>query len=63
MPDQHEVTMSALGFLRRWRIAIALCGGSLAGGALLDLFHAAPAVAVATSAGVTAGLFLALSRA
>lgn len=41
----------------RWRIALALCVGSLSGGVALNVLHAPQWIASAVAAGVSAGLF------
>ena len=47
-------------FVTRWRLAIALGAGSLAGGVSLEILHASPNIASAVAAGVSAGLFYGL---
>jgi len=50
----------AFDFLMRWRLAIALCAGSLTGGVALDLLQFAPGIASLLAAAVTAGVYLGL---
>jgi predicted MFS family arabinose efflux permease len=46
----------------RWRIALALCAGSLIGGISLDLLHLQSAVVNGAAAGTTAAVFLWLRK-
>jgi hypothetical protein len=46
----------------RWRIALALCGGTLIGGVMLDVLHLQPVIASSSAAGVTAAIFFFLRK-
>lgn len=49
-------------WMYRWRIALALCVGSLSGGIVLNVLHAQQGVATAVAAGVSGGLFYGLRK-
>lgn len=49
-------------WIYRWRVAFALCSGSLVGGLVLDVLHMPSAIATGAAMGVSAGIFYGLRK-